>query len=391
MKKSVIFLISLLALCGPLTLFSQDLATLTIQGVVRDDKGGAVTDGDYNFTFKIYDVETGGTELWTENHDGSSQNGKIIKKIPVKNGVYTAILGSGVSFSSANLGFDKPYYVGVSFNNKPEMSPRIRLTAAPYALALQGGSNVFPSSGKVGIGTNAPSAKLSVSDNGTTLNIKPQTNNEVLLDIPNSGTIKIWDDLYVIGGMTTRHPSQNTRLKIDRPSSSLESNLQFQTGGAGQFNIGLDNDSENLTIYSYGGPGMVMTIDNQSGQVSVNDGLEVSKGLTVSGNVEMISEPKFISRTSFVDDGTRDRYYSETATTDGIVTAWCADGSDWVQAFGYVKISGAYKLVAKCESRTHDSAFIMMPVQKDHRWKVTFTAQSGRVDEYDVVWTPIGK
>ena len=50
-------------------------------------------------------------------------------------------------------------------NGGAELTARTPLTAAPYSLnarSVLGGSNVFPSSGNVGIGTSTPGSKLTI-------------------------------------------------------------------------------------------------------------------------------------------------------------------------------------------------------------------------------------
>lgn len=40
--------------------------TINFQGKVVNSNGTNVTDGEYTFVFRIYNVSTGGTHLWTE-------------------------------------------------------------------------------------------------------------------------------------------------------------------------------------------------------------------------------------------------------------------------------------------------------------------------------------
>jgi len=100
-------------------------------------------------TFNIYSAATGGTPLWTEIQSG----------VAVQNGVFSVQLGAGTSLST--VAFNQQYWIGVT-NGGTEMSPRITLTAAPYAMGFKGTTNVFGSSGNVGIGTLNPSNKLTV-------------------------------------------------------------------------------------------------------------------------------------------------------------------------------------------------------------------------------------
>ena len=125
------------------TLFAQ--ATLSIQGIIQKSNGAAVDDGKYDLTFKLYTVASGGSAVHTE-----TQN------IAVAGGIYSAELGSGGTPLTA--AFDQTYYLGVSVDGGAELIPRARLTSSPYALALLGTANLFPSSGAIGAGTITPTS-----------------------------------------------------------------------------------------------------------------------------------------------------------------------------------------------------------------------------------------
>ena len=136
---------------------------LTIQG--RLDQGGSLADGNYAMVFKIYDVSSGGTALYTESHTGSN-------KVAVHNGFFKTTLGD---LTALNLDFDVPYWLGITIESDSEISPRIELTSSSYAMKAGGlvmDENLNVDSGtlfvdisnnKVGIGTASPSYKLDVS------------------------------------------------------------------------------------------------------------------------------------------------------------------------------------------------------------------------------------
>ncbi len=127
------------------SIISAQGVKLGIQGILKRGDGAAVPNGNYSLTFRIYDVAEGGTALWTETQ-GS---------VPVSSGLYSAVLGS---VTSLDLPFNTDYFVGVSVASTPEMSPRLQLSTAPYALSVRGSTNKFPNSGAVGAGTTSPTA-----------------------------------------------------------------------------------------------------------------------------------------------------------------------------------------------------------------------------------------
>jgi hypothetical protein len=118
-------------------------ATLNIQGIVRKSTGANLDDGTYSMTFRLYTTSSGGSNIWSETHDN----------MDVTSGVYSAVLGLINPFT---IPFDQPYFLGISVDGGAEVSPRLRLTASPYTLSLIGQSNLFPSTGTVGLGTISP-------------------------------------------------------------------------------------------------------------------------------------------------------------------------------------------------------------------------------------------
>jgi len=78
------------ALCA--TAFADIPETISYQGVLRDDDGNPVPDGAYSVTFRLYDVATHGTALWTET-----------QSISVSGGILNAHLGSVVPLTSLDF------------------------------------------------------------------------------------------------------------------------------------------------------------------------------------------------------------------------------------------------------------------------------------------------
>lgn len=129
------FLLSLLVFLCVFQIVAQS-PTLSVQGILKKANGVAVDDGTYSITFKLYKAETGGAALWTD----------VQPSVEVSSGIYSATLGSDAN--PLNLPFDTLYYLGVTIGST-ELTPRVLLTSAPYALSLIGQTNKFPSAGTV--------------------------------------------------------------------------------------------------------------------------------------------------------------------------------------------------------------------------------------------------
>jgi len=126
---------------------SNDNGTINFQARLEQIGGAIVPDGNYNVEFKLYDASSSGTLLWTEDYTNPGTGSGIA----VKNGYLTANLGSinaltGISSSVWNKGVWLTMNIaGTSsscstFGTAPctadgEMSPRLKITAVPYAFS----------------------------------------------------------------------------------------------------------------------------------------------------------------------------------------------------------------------------------------------------------------
>jgi hypothetical protein len=102
--------------------------TMTFQGFLVNGSDQAVN-RLVEITFKLYDVASGGSALWTETH----------VSVPVSHGLFTVKLGS---VTSLNLPFDQQYYLGITVGGDQEITPRKPLTSAAYA-CRSSQTNVF--------------------------------------------------------------------------------------------------------------------------------------------------------------------------------------------------------------------------------------------------------
>jgi hypothetical protein len=95
--------------------------------------GGRPINGSTDVTFRLYNMPTGGTELWTEAHAGSGN------AIPVSNGLFNVYLGS-LTPIPPTVWANSTLYLGVQVGTDAEMSPREVIGAVPAAMTVPDGA-----------------------------------------------------------------------------------------------------------------------------------------------------------------------------------------------------------------------------------------------------------
>lgn len=115
------FFLIAVGLVGQQSLQAQQVGkTISHQGVLLDNNGEPVEDDTYIFTISIYADSAGGSALW-----------QVDKILDVTNGKFSAQLGTE---QPLDLAFDQQYWVGIAIDGGSEMTPRLPLSAAPYAM-----------------------------------------------------------------------------------------------------------------------------------------------------------------------------------------------------------------------------------------------------------------
>jgi len=147
MKTIYLLSFLLLFVLAPLT-WGQIPHTLSYQGILTDDSDVPVPDGNYNVTFRLYEVATEGTSIWEE-----------AQLIAVANGVFHVILGSVVPI---DLPFDNQYWLGITVGGGSELTPRLQLTSSAYSLNAANSENTggYPVSS-----TPSPNTLLPLDEN----------------------------------------------------------------------------------------------------------------------------------------------------------------------------------------------------------------------------------
>ena len=252
MKHRIIFTLVLLAALGGLTAALADAPRMiNYQGVLRDDLG-TYLQGTYDLTFSIYPDALGGdVPTWQETQ----------QDIQIDNGLFNVILGSYVSLPDLLWETDERW-LSVSVDGSPDVLPRMRLTAVPWALRaavadsavvatggggpdsdwIIAGDDMYAGvPGNVGIGTSTPARGLEI-DGGNAQN----------------GLRVSWGNAYpgLFGELTHAH-SGGLILNSTTPSGTGSwADISFQTNNstkmflnhAGSLGIGTTSPARKMHI-----------------------------------------------------------------------------------------------------------------------------------------------
>lgn len=100
--------------------------TISYQGQLTD-AGGTPLNGDYDLTFRLYNVTSGGTALWTEQWTGPNN-------VTITDGLFHAMLGSLTPIPQTVFTDNPSVWLGVKVGTDNEMTPRIQLGSTPFAI-----------------------------------------------------------------------------------------------------------------------------------------------------------------------------------------------------------------------------------------------------------------
>ncbi len=103
--------------------------TISYQGMVSSATGARFPSGDYAVTVRLYADEHGREVLWEGQYTTT-----------VENGLLNLELGSGDYPLPGTSAMDRSLWIGIQVGDGPEMTPRTRLSAVPYALTVPDGS-----------------------------------------------------------------------------------------------------------------------------------------------------------------------------------------------------------------------------------------------------------
>jgi hypothetical protein len=284
--KKVIILIMILSIC----LIAQIPQTLSYQGILTDNNGTVVPDGDYNLTFSLYDVETGGSPIWTET-----------QSVTITGGIINVILGK---VTALNLLFDNPYWLAITVGTGTEMTPRIELTSSAYSMKAQTVADSIITSSSI-------------------------ANNTVLRSINN-----LKDDVNLSGGDNINISVSSDSLII---SATGLANGDITSVAAG---MGLEGGGDNgdIALYVLGGTGLSVG-DSVLLDVSYTDSRYINEGQNNAINENMIQEGNVVKSINGLQDNvfiTEGNNITVTNINDSVITISATTGS------GGNTLDGAY-------------------------------------------------
>ena len=323
---------------------------INFQGKVVNTDGTNVTNGDYDFVFKIYSVDTGGTEIWTETRTGGNQVTVTDGIFQVNLGSVTALPGS-VDFNTDNI------YLGIEFNSDGEMSPRVRFTAAPYAMnadKVHGltvtdttGTLTIPNGETISFGgsftttasndltlttsgatsvtlpttgtlatlagteefTNKTIGSTGLIFSGATTDITTASGESLVIVAAGAGTIDIQDATTVdslttdTGGISIASGQSYTGAGAVTLSSATASDLTINSGTTGTIYIGTDVSAETINIGNTGAAVKTIAIGNNSQANTITIGDASATSVSITDNNWSIGTGGAASFTSITSSG----------------------------------------------------------------------------------------
>ena len=199
--------------------FAQQPRMLSYQGILTDSQQEPMPNATYTITFSLYSTANGGTPLWTETNQVQTQTG-----------VFDVTLGQ---FAPLALPFDAQYWLGITLQGKPEMTPRIALVSAPYSMnSLQSSiSSALTSDAKGAVlSLNNLTGNLSLQGTGTT-SVTQAGNTITISTVQQNQTITAEDNSIIVtnpnGSVTTLRAGIIPLKNIASGNASSDEILRF--------------------------------------------------------------------------------------------------------------------------------------------------------------------
>lgn len=324
-------------------------STLNFQGRLLTNSGGLVADGAYDVEFKLYNVSTGGVALWTETHSAGGSN-----TIDIQNGYFSVNLGDSTSGTvfPPSINWDQELWLTMNVNGDGEMTPRIKLTAVPYAFragaVVDSAGNAYTGDDLVQItpdnvqAVNSAVAALRIAQSGTGGLLQLQDGGGDVFTVDNDGSTTIGAGL-TLGDSTSTTAGTIRWTGTDAEVFDGSVWVSLTSGGSGggtlsfdgfyaydavgaiDINSGwtdltLDTEVKEDAPFTHGADSAEVTI-NEDGwyEITYNVSTDVTSGTSRSDSETKIQEDK---GSGYIDvPGSFGQMYNRQATQGGSSTS----------------------------------------------------------------------
>ena len=198
MKRIIFFALASLLLALPVAADVPN--TLNIQGVLMDETGSPLPDGDYYVAFDFWDAATSGNMVWSET--------TLAHQV---GGVFNAILGSGEEFYPET--FSQPLWLRMTIDGEDPTEPLIPMTSVATALrawSVDPGAAVRSLNGMTDSVTLIGGANVTITPSGSTLTISA---------VAGAGGD---DGDWVISGEDISHTPGTVFVGLDAPAAKAD-------------------------------------------------------------------------------------------------------------------------------------------------------------------------
>ncbi|HEU4914840.1 MAG TPA: hypothetical protein VFT16_05600, partial [Candidatus Saccharimonadales bacterium] len=245
-------------------------STINFQARLLTAAGNVVPDGLYNIEFKLYNASSSsGSSQGSCSGDGACvwvETRTLTNRVRVVNGYLTVNLGSVNAFG--NINWDQEHWLGMNIGGTTgpswdgEMTPRLKLTAVPYAFragSLVGGSG----------------------SNTTTLNTGTPSGNNTISLPAESGTLCIQSSVNC--GFATASGSASY---IQNQFSGVQTSSQFWISGTGRAATALQ-----APLFDTASAGTLAIGTTNATAINLNQDTTVASGksLTVAGGATSLT------------------------------------------------------------------------------------------------------
>lgn len=228
------------------------ISTFPYQGTLTDASGNPVT-GDVDMTFRIYDVSTGDTALWTEAHTSANA-------VSVENGLFQLMLGSLVPIPETVWG-NGSLYLELQVGSDAPMNPRELIGSVPRAIQADIATNL--TEGAIARGSLSVEGSLDVNGAGSFAN--------------DTLEIQRWDE-------------NNADIDNLLPGSTFGAIIKGPINGHHVFGLRENDSSDKISFITGGGDyASNSTFDTLAMTINANGDVQINKKL-ISENVQDVNE-----------------------------------------------------------------------------------------------------